>query len=166
MITYQEAEQYISDIPKFAGKHTLEDTQRLLALLTGNTIKSKIIHVAGTHGKGSVCAYLRSVLMESGASVGMFISPHLETTRERISIGNDMIPEEEFVRIFEQVRRVVREDDRQCILNGQEPGSNHPSYFEFLFMMAMTYFKEKAPEYIILETGLGGRLDATNSVSG
>ena len=89
---------------------------------------------------------LRSVLMESGASVGMFISPHLETTRERISIGNDMIPEEEFVRIFEQVRRVVREDDRQCILNGQEPGSNHPSYFEFLFMMAMTYFKEKAPE--------------------
>ena len=166
MITYQEAEQYISDIPKFAGKHTLEDTQRLLALLTGNTIKSKIIHVAGTNGKGSVCAYLRSVLMVSGASVGMFISPHLETTRERISIGNDMIPEEEFVRIFEQVRRVVREDDRQCILNGQEPGSNHPSYFEFLFMMAMTYFKEKAPEYIILETGLGGRLDATNSVSG
>ena len=50
MITYQEAEQYISDIPKFAGKHTLEDTQRLLALLTGNTIKSKIIHVAGTNG--------------------------------------------------------------------------------------------------------------------
>ena len=166
MITYQEAEQYISDIPKFAGKHTLEDTRRLLALLTGNTIKGKIIHVAGTNGKGSVCAYLRSVLLESGASVGMFISPHLETTRERISIGNEMISEEEFVKIFEQVRDVVREDDRQCILRGQEPGSNHPSYFEFLFLMAMACFEDKKPEYIILETGLGGRLDATNSVMG
>ena len=166
MITYQEAEQYISDIPRFAGKHTIEDTRRLLALLTGNKIKSKIIHVAGTNGKGSVCAYLRSVLLESGASVGIFISPHLETTRERICIGNEMISEEEFVKIFEQVRDIIREDDKQCVLHGQEPGSNHPSYFEFLFLMGMAYFQKKSPEYLILETGLGGRLDATNSVTG
>ncbi|MGN1180190.1 MAG: bifunctional folylpolyglutamate synthase/dihydrofolate synthase [Suilimivivens sp.] len=164
MITYREAEQYISDIPKFAGKHTLKDTERLLVMLTEGKINSKIIHVAGTNGKGSVCAYLRSILMESGASVGMFISPHLETTRERICIGNEIISEEDFVSAFEQVKETVLEDDKQCAMRGQEPGYNHPSYFEYLFLMAMVYFKKKAQEYIILETGLGGRLDATNCI--
>lgn len=164
MITYKEAEQYISNIPKFAGKHTLADTGRLLDRLTGGKINSKIIHIAGTNGKGSVCAYLRSILLESGTSVGMFISPHLETTRERICIGLEMISEEAFAEAFERVREAVKEDDKQCVLEGQEPGQNHPSYFEYLFLMAMACFKEKAPEYIILETGLGGRLDATNSI--
>lgn len=153
MVTYKEAEQYISDIPKFAGKHTLADTGRLLLKLTEGKLKSKIIHIAGTNGKGSVCAYLRSILMESGASTGVFISPHLETTRERICMGNEMISKEDFVRIFEYVKETVRKDNE-----------DHPSYFEYLFLMAMVYFAERAPEYIILETGLGGRLDATNSV--
>ncbi len=155
MTTYREAEQYIADIPRFAGKHTLEDTERLLDKLTAGNRNSKIIHIAGTNGKGSVCAYLRSILMESGRSVGMFISPHLETMRERICLGDQMIPEEEFIRIFEQVKELC---DREA------KGEKHPSFFEFLFLMAMSYFKEKAPEYIILETGLGGRLDATNCV--
>lgn len=166
MATFKEAEQYISNIPRFAGKHTLEDTRRLLGKLTEEKLNSRIIHVAGTNGKGSVCAYLRSVLLCSGASVGMFISPHLETVRERISVGNDMISEEEFVGVFERVREAVGKEERHRALCGQEPKDSHPSYFEFLFLMAMTYFKEKAPEYVILETGLGGRLDATNSVSG
>ena len=151
MKTYEEIEQYILDIPKFAGKNTLEDTAELLKMLTGDRIKSKIIHVAGTNGKGSVCAYLRSALMESGYSVGMFTSPHLETMRERICIGNDMISKKEFVNIFKKVQEVIGE-------------RNHPSFFEFLFLMAMTWFEEEKPEYIILETGLGGRLDATNCI--
>lgn len=164
MITYKEAEQYISDIPRFAGKHSLADTGRLLERLIGKKTDSKIIHVAGTNGKGSVCAYLRSILLKSGASVGMFISPHLETTRERICIGKEMISEKAFTDAFECVREAVREEDEWLIRCGQEPGQNHPSYFEYLFLMAMSYFKKKAPEYIILETGLGGRLDATNSI--
>ncbi len=151
MRAYEEAEQYISDIPKFAGKHTLAQTRGLLKKAAGNAAYGKVIHIAGTNGKGSVCAYLRSVLLESGCSVGMFTSPHLETMRERICIGDEMISEEDFVRIFEKVKRIVGEGD-------------HPSFFEFLFLMAMAYFAEKAPEYIILETGLGGRLDATNCI--
>ena len=151
MITYEEVERYILDIPKFAGKHTLKDTKELLDQISGGRIKSKIIHVAGTNGKGSVCAYLCSVLMESGYSVGMFISPHLETMRERISINNVMISKEEFVSSFDRI--IERVDEK-----------SHPSFFEFLFLMAMVYFQEKEPEYIILETGLGGRLDATNCI--
>lgn len=156
MVSYEEAVKYIEEIPKFAGKNTVEDTGRMLSLLTGNSLKSKIIHVAGTNGKGSVCAYLRSILTKAGRSVGVFTSPHLEVMRERISIGSEMIAEEDFVRIFIKVRQMAQKSG--------DYGLSHPSYFEFLFLMAMCYFGEKQPDYILLETGLGGRLDATNSV--
>lgn len=156
MVSYEEAVNYIEEIPKFAGKNTVEDTGWMLSLLTGNSIRSRIIHVAGTNGKGSVCAYLRAILMEGKRSVGMFISPHLEDMRERISINNEMIEKEDFVRIFALVREMAEKSGDQ--------GLSHPSYFEFLFLMAMCYFAEKQPDYIILETGLGGRLDATNSI--
>lgn len=153
-VTYEEACEYILDIPKFAGKHTLADTKELLGRLTGSRIESKIIHVAGTNGKGSVCAYLQSILRTAGFHVGMFISPHLETMRERILYDGEMIPQESFVKAFDLVRE---ESDRQK--------EKHPSFFEFLFLMGMCYFKEKEPDYIILETGLGGRLDATNCIA-
>ena len=153
-VTYEEACEYILDIPKFAGKHTLADTKEMLGRLTGSRIESKIIHVAGTNGKGSVCAYLQSILRTAGFHVGMFISPHLETMRERILYDGEMIPQESFVKTFELVRE---ESDRQK--------ENHPSFFEFLFLMGMCYFKKKEPDYIILETGLGGRLDATNCIA-
>lgn len=156
MTAYIEATKYIESIPKFAGKNTVEDIGRLLALLVGDEIKSRIIHVAGTNGKGSVCAYLRSVLQESNRSVGMFISPHLETMRERISLNGEWISKEEFTDSFEKVKRLVASTE------GAE--FSHPSFFEYLFLMAMCYFKEKQPDYIILETGLGGRLDATNCI--
>lgn len=153
-VTYEEACEYILDIPKFAGKHTLADTKEMLGRLTGSRIESKIIHVAGTNGKGSVCAYLQSILRTAGFHVGMFISPHLETMRERILYDGEMIPQESFVKAFDLVRE---ESDRQK--------EKHPSFFEFLFLMGMCYFKEKEPDYIILETGLGGRLDATNCIA-
>lgn len=153
-VTYEEACEYILDIPKFAGKHTLADTKEMLGRLTGSRIESKIIHVAGTNGKGSVCAYLQSILRTAGFHVGMFISPHLETMRERILYDGEMIPQESFVKAFDLVRE---ESDRQK--------EKHPSFFEFLFLMGMCHFKEKEPDYIILETGLGGRLDATNCIA-
>lgn len=153
-VTYEEACEYILDIPKFAGKHTLADTKEMLGQLTGSRIESKIIHVAGTNGKGSVCAYLQSILRTAGFHVGMFISPHLETMRERILYDGEMIPKESFVKAFDLVRE---ESDRQK--------EKHPSFFEFLFLMGMCYFKEKELDYIILETGLGGRLDATNCIA-
>lgn len=159
-MTYNDVEKQILDIPKFAGKNTPEDTARLLELLTGGKCSSKIIHVAGTNGKGSVCAYLRSILMESGYRVGMFSSPHLITMRERICINNEMISEKDFTRIYQDIDCFLK---RQKVENNQEKFS-HPSFFEYLFLMAMVYFQEKKLDYIILETGLGGRLDATNCV--
>lgn len=159
MMICQEAEEYILSIPKFAGKHTLEDTRRLLGRIGGDGIRGKIIHIAGTNGKGSVCAYLRSILMEGGCSVGMFTSPHLETMRERICLGNEKISQDEFLKAFRKVRQAVREEMEEGSFSKEK---SHPSFFEFLFLMAMAYFSEKQPDYLILETGLGGRLDATN----
>ncbi len=165
MITCQEAEEYILSIPRFAGKHTLEDTRRLLARVGGDQVKGRIIHIAGTNGKGSVCAYLRSVLLQSGCTVGVFTSPHLETMRERICLGNEMISSDDFGAIFERVMQAVKEEKR--FREGSDPGEErvHPSFFEFLFLMAMAWFSEKQPDYLILETGMGGRLDATNCLA-
>lgn len=155
-MTYEEVEKEILDIPKFAGKNSLEATAELLRFVIGGECKSKIIHIAGTNGKGSVCAYLRSILMKSGCTVAMFTSPHLVSMRERICVGTDLISEQDFVRIYETVQGAVRQS--------REKGISHPSFFEYLFLMAMLYFREKEPEYIILETGMGGRLDATNCI--
>ena len=150
-MTFEETVNYIYDIPKFAGKNTLEDTRKILErLYTGG---SRIIHVAGTNGKGSVCSYLKSILSEAGFSVGMFISPHLVDIRERISIDEQYISEKDFIKEFEEVARAYK-----------EVGVAHPSFFEYLFLMGMSYFQKNRPDIIILETGLGGRLDATNSV--
>ena len=151
MYTYKEAEEYILNIPRFAGKHTLEDTKKMLEQIIGPGIKSKVIHVAGTNGKGSVCAYLQSLLLEAGFSVGMFTSPHLQTMRERIRINGAMLTEEEFTEAFARIKEISKEEE-------------HPSFFEFLFLMAMYCYGKAEPDYIILETGLGGRLDATNAV--
>lgn len=148
MNTYRQIENDILNIPKFAGKHSVADTRKLLEKVTGDSMPFKIIHVAGTNGKGSVCTYLKAILEAAGYRTGIFTSPHLVTMRERICIGDSMISEEEFVAAYEKVREA----------GGQ------PSFFEMLFLMAMVYFKEQAPDYLILETGLGGRLDATNAV--
>ena len=161
--TYQQIEKYILEIPKFTEKHTLEDTRRLFDRVVGSKLCSKMIHIAGTNGKGSVCAYLRSILIKSGCSVGVFTSPHLETMRERICLGEEMISEEDFVRMFQKVHRTWNSLTREK--GDSERRRLHPSFFEMLFLMAMTYFEEKAPDYIILETGLGGRLDATNIIA-
>lgn len=156
MVSYKEAERYIEEIPRFAGKNSVADITELLWRITGDSYKGKIIHVAGTNGKGSVCAYLRSILMAGGRSVGMFISPHLETMRERISLDGKMVSENEFAELF----GIIGEKIKEC----REEGYSHPSFFEYLFLMAMYYFSQKQPDYVILETGLGGRLDATNSI--
>lgn len=156
MINYEDAVRYIDEIPKFAGKHTLDHTREFLRRLGSPEDGQKIIHVAGTNGKGSVCAYLRAMMMAEGKSVGFFTSPHLVSINERIRINDRQIDDEEFLRAFLKVRHVVDG------MNAE--GIAHPSYFEFLFGMGMVFFAEKNPDYIILETGLGGRKDATNSI--
>lgn len=156
-MNYNEIEAYLLEIPKFTKKNTLEDTRLFLREL-GNPCESKtVIHIAGTNGKGSVCAYLSSVLGEGGYRVGMFTSPHLVTMRERFRIGKELINEECFCRCFLRIKE-------QLERGALGKAGYHPSFFEMLFFMAMLYFEQEQAEVILLETGLGGRLDATNSV--
>ena len=115
-----------------------------------------MIHVAGTNGKGSVCAYVDAMLRAQGKSVGLFTSPHLVKINERIRIAGEDITDERFAQVFDMVMEKVGEMEKQ--------GLSHPTFFEFLFGMAMTAFAGAGVEYVVLETGLGGRLDATNSV--
>ena len=154
--TYEEATAYIEEIPKFTKKHTLEHTKTFLKRLGNPAADRKIVHVAGTNGKGSVCAYLQAILMAEGKRTGFFTSPHLVSVNERIRVDNIQIDNETFLKVFRKVLKIVR----QMV----EDGIEHPSYFEFLFGMGMTAFAETDVEYIILETGLGGRLDATNAI--
>lgn len=154
--TYEEAATYIEEIPKFTKKHTLEHTKTFLKRLGNPAADRKIVHVAGTNGKGSVCAYLQAILMAEGKRTGFFTSPHLVSVNERIRVDNIQIDNETFLKVFRKVLKIVR----QMV----EDGIEHPSYFEFLFGMGMTAFAETDVEYIILETGLGGRLDATNAI--
>ncbi len=163
-----DVEKYINDIPKFAGKHALAETKLLCDELTGGADwQPRIIHVAGTNGKGSVCAFMRSALTKAGYSVGFFTSPHLVNIRERICIDYEMISESDFVSAFTHVQIAVSEV-AAALKQTDHPVSAdalHPSYFEYLFLMAMWYFSVKKPDVIILEVGLGGRLDATNIIS-
>ena len=157
--TYAAAEDYINSIPRFTGKNSIGDTRRFLAHMGNPGADSRIIHIAGTNGKGSVCAYLCSVFRTAGISAGMFTSPHLVTMRERMAVNGRIATEEEVLEAFRYVA------DRLADLPAElAEESYHPSFFEFLFFMAMHFFDRAGVEYIVLETGLGGRLDATNAV--
>ena len=157
--TFEEAVAYLNDTPRFTTKNTMEDTKLFLERLGNPDRSMRIIHVAGTNGKGSVCAYLRSILEAAGLRVAVFTSPHLVDIRERFVVDGEMVSREDFLRAFLYIYNMLEQD---CT---QEGASYHPTYFEYLFFIAMVLFPEKHPDYCILETGLGGRLDATNSVS-
>lgn len=165
--TYEEAVEYLLNIPRFTSKNSMEDTKAFLARLGNPDRQMKIIHVAGTNGKGSVCAYLRCMLEAAGYSVCVFTSPHLVDVRERFLMRGKMVSKEKFLEAFLSVYdripwETLQEDGAS---EGLPAGCYHPTFFEYLFFMAMLLFKEEQPDYVILETGLGGRLDATNSVS-
>ena len=157
--TYDQAVEYIMNIPRFTTKNTMEDTQACLHRLGDPDRKLRILHVAGTNGKGSVCAYMRSVLEAAGKRVAVFTSPHLVDVRERFVIGGEMIAQDTFLEAFLQVYNSL---DWTALASGE---GYHPTFFEYLFFMAMLIFSREKPDYCILETGLGGRLDATNAVA-
>lgn len=157
-MVYEEAESYLLTVPKFAKKNTPENTKAFLCRLGDPGREKTVIHIAGTNGKGSVCAYLSSVLQSAGYRVGMFTSPHLVTMRERFRINGELISEKNFIKYFKSVKNKIKEG-----IPGEK--NYHPTFFEMLFFMAMQYFEEENVQVILLETGLGGRLDATNSVN-
>lgn len=156
--TYEEAVAYLYDMPRFTSKNTMEDTKTFLRKIGSPDRRMNIIHVAGTNGKGSVCAYMRSILEEAGYTVCVFTSPHLVDMRERFYLKGRMVEKEEFLWAFRQIY------EQLAFVEGGRQTGYHPTFFEYLFFMAMLLFAGAEADYCILETGLGGRLDATNAV--
>ena len=153
--TYEEAVAYLLEIPKFAKKTTKENLLRLLERLGNPHLAKKAIHVAGTNGKGSTCAYMNRILMEKGEHVGLFTSPHLIVLEERFRIDGKPVKKEEFLECFCCFKMAMD----QLV----EEGYPHVSFFEGIFVIATLIFeRHKEITYVIYETGLGGRLDATN----
>lgn len=156
-MTYEEAAAYIEETPKFTKKNTLENTKAILRHLGDPQEHMKILHVAGTNGKGSVCSFLASMLHAAGKHTGLFISPHLVDVNERFVIDEKQVSNEEFLDAFRTVMGCVEQIEKE--------GYAHPTYFEILFLIGMVLFEKAGVEYLVMETGLGGRLDATNSVA-
>ena len=156
-MNYEEAVNYFLDIPRFAAKkHDLSGLRRFLEELGNPDRRLKIIHVAGTNGKGSVCAFLESILREQGMRTAAFTSPHLVCVNERFRFDGENVDDGTFLEAFLAVRQAAEKLERE--------GVSHPTFFEFAFLMFMVMCKTRAPQWVILETGMGGRLDATNVI--
>jgi dihydrofolate synthase / folylpolyglutamate synthase len=152
-MSYAEAIQFLYSLRRFGAKLGLENTFALASLFGNPQNRLKFIHVAGTNGKGSTCAMLESIYRAAGLKVGLFTSPHLVSFRERIQVDRQTIGENEV--------SVLVEDLKFQIPKLQ----SHPTFFEVVTIMALRYFAVKKCDLVIWETGLGGRLDATNIVT-
>ena len=153
----EQAKEYLLKIPFWTKKkNSLEQVRDFLVELGDPEKGFSIIHVAGTNGKGSVCADLTAILKEAGYKVGTFISPHLSDIRERFLINGELADRMLFEDCF---RQVLAAAERM-----KERGYFHPTFFEFVFLIAMVMFAREKVDYVILETGLGGRLDTTNVI--
>ena len=151
-MNYPEALAWLYGLQRFGIKLGLENIQRLIAVLGVDLGSARVIHVAGTNGKGSVCATIDSILRAQKYRSGLFTSPHLVTFRERIRVDGKMISEEAVANGLMAIRGLVREWDP------------HPTFFEIATALALKHFSNAKIDIAILETGLGGRLDATNAV--
>ncbi len=155
-MNHNEAIEYIHSTYKFGSKLGLENISELMHRLGNPQNRLKFIHVAGTNGKGSTCVMLSYVLREAGYRTGLFISPYLESFNERIQIDNTPIANEDLALSVSIVKNAI--DD---MLN---EGSSHPTEFEVVTATAMVYYCQKAVDIVVLEVGMGGRLDATNVI--
>ena len=155
-LAYRESIRYVQDLCRFGMNMGLERTRLLLDLAGAPDRNFFVIHVAGTNGKGSTSAMLLSGLSGAGFSTGLYTSPHLDTYRERIRIGNQLISEGDFARHVKVLRELI-ERHREEI-----PGE--PTEFEFLTVLAATWLAEQKVDFAVFEAGLGGRLDSTNAL--
>lgn len=156
-INYSEALDFIHGIARFGSKPGLTRVAELLRRIGDPQRKLKFVHVAGTNGKGSTCTMLSYILAEAGYKTGLYISPFVLDFRERIQLNNSMIPEDELVRSTETVKQKW---DEMNIESGGAP----PTEFEVVVAVALDYFVRSGCDIVVLEVGLGGRLDATNAI--
>ena len=154
-MTYPEAIDWLYDLRLLGSKLGLDNPRQLASLADDPQEQLQIIHVAGTNGKGSVCAMLESIYRAAGYRTGLFTSPHLVSFRERIQINREHIPEAEVIALVESMQQRLREF----------PADASPTFFEVITVMALETFARHKCDVVLLETGLGGRLDATNIVT-
>ena len=155
-MNYTEALAYIHNTYKFGSKLGLENIKYLLDLLGNPQKQLKVIHIAGTNGKGSTASFISSILLKSGYRVGLYTSPYLEVFTERIRLNGENIPEEKLAK----VTMIVKSKIEAMVRNGK----NHPSEFEVVTAIALCYYAKEEIDFLVLEVGLGGRLDATNVI--
>jgi dihydrofolate synthase/folylpolyglutamate synthase len=155
-VNYREAVAWLYATQRFGIKLGLENIERLLAALPGSGLEAaapcKVIHVAGTNGKGSVCAMIEAIARGAGYRTGLFTSPHLISFRERILVNGEKISEDEVAGGLTEIRELIGSWDP------------HPTFFEIATALALQHFQKTRCEILVLETGMGGRLDATNAV--
>jgi dihydrofolate synthase/folylpolyglutamate synthase len=153
-MNYQEAIKFLYDLQLFGATLGLETPFRLAELCGNLQNRLRFIHVAGTNGKGSTCAMLESIYRAAGLRVGLFTSPHLISFRERIQVNRQVISEQQVIEQVQAMRKVLESFSKE----------RHPTFFEVVTVIALRYFAAEKCDLVIWETGLGGRLDATNIV--
>lgn len=151
-MNYRDALSWLYGLQQFGIKLGLENIQRLIEALPIDLGEARVIHVAGTNGKGSVCAMIDAIARAHGDRTGLYTSPHLVSFRERIRVSGEMIPEDETAARLTRICSLVSSWDP------------HPTFFEIATVLALQHFTAAKVDLVILETGLGGRLDATNAV--
>lgn len=155
-MTYDEALKWINQMPSFSSdRYGLEGVSKLLERLENPHLELKYIHIAGTNGKGSTAVFCASSLVEANFKTGLFISPYILDYRERIQINGNMISEDEFVKMIELVKLHVKELKNEGIIC---------SHFDIITAIALKYFCDNNCDIVVLETGMGGRLDSTNII--
>ncbi|MGI9239540.1 MAG: bifunctional folylpolyglutamate synthase/dihydrofolate synthase [Verrucomicrobiales bacterium] len=150
---YDEALDWLYGTQLFGMKLGLASVSELLAALGLPGEGVRFVHVAGTNGKGSVCAMSDAILREAGYRVGLFTSPHLVSYRERMVVNGEMLPEKVIAEGLTRIRELVSDWE------------THPTFFELTLALALLVFEQAGVEVVVLETGMGGRLDATNVVT-
>ncbi|MGI5863779.1 MAG: bifunctional folylpolyglutamate synthase/dihydrofolate synthase [Myxococcales bacterium] len=154
-MSFKEAWSYLSSLSRFGMRFGLERTERLLDALEHPERAYRVLHVAGTNGKGSTCAFVASMLEQAGLRVGLYTSPHLVRFHERIRVAGAEICDEALVEGLEAIRLATARAKL-----GDEP----LTFFEATTALALRHFARERVDVVVLETGLGGRLDATNAV--
>ncbi len=150
-MNYRQSIAYLFSLQRFGIKLGLSNITTLLKLLGNPHQRLRCIHIAGTNGKGSTAAFLQSILKHSGYRAGLFTSPHLVSFTERIRINNREIPQVRVARLVQKIRTLCREHSLEAI-----------TFFEFVTALAFAYFAEEEADPVVVEVGMGGRLDATN----
>jgi len=156
MLSYTEALEFIHGLNRFGTKLGLQNITKLLEILGNPHTEMKIIHVAGTNGKGSTCSMIDSILRAKGYRVGLYTSPYLEVFNERMRVNGVNISDDDLAKLTQRVM--------EAVFYMRENNLGSPTEFEVVTAIGFLYFKEQAVDFLVLEVGMGGRLDATNVV--